>query len=58
MRERTIAILIVLTFVMMVGLWVLLYVAYQKYQEYTASTSGGATAVNAFLSLLGSKSQS
>jgi hypothetical protein len=55
MRERTVAIFVVLTFVGMVGIYVGAYLAYQKYQQYTTSTSSGATAVSGLLSLLGSK---
>ena len=48
MNNKSTAILIVLTFLGMVGLYVILYRAYQKYQDATA---GGP--VSALLSLFG-----
>jgi hypothetical protein len=44
--------MIVLTFVGMVGIYVGLYLAWQKYQEYSATLQGGG-GVAGLLSLLG-----
>jgi len=41
MRERSTAVLVLLTFVGMVGIYVVLWMAYQKYQQYSATLQGG-----------------
>jgi hypothetical protein len=59
MREGTIGTLVLLTFLGMVGLYVGLYLAWQKYQQYapaldkvSTELAGASSGVNGILSLI------
>lgn len=52
MRDKTTAILVLLTFLGMVGIYVGLFMAYQKYQAYSAQLQSGGGGVSGLLALL------
>ena len=51
MRERTVAVLVLFTFVGMVGLYIGLWMAYKKYQQYDASFQSAGGGVSGLLAL-------
>lgn len=50
MNDRTTSVLVFLTFLLVVGLWVVLYLAYQKYQQYAATLQSDTSSVTGALS--------
>jgi len=52
MPDRRIALLVFLTFAGMVGIYVGAWMAYKKYQEYSASLQSSANSVNNVLTLI------